>query len=177
MKKEKVNSMLFGFGIGLFLVFLAFNINASTEGSKESISDGTEDDAKTLEEEPITKNDNYYTQVDPGERIKVTAIFLNPNHGEKFPGSVAFYLRFDTHSRDLYSYEIDKIVELVDREGTVYTPLSWAELEDSWSHHRYGSIEFANVDKDGRSLLETSPELKLIVRGVEQDREFIWTLE
>ncbi len=83
-------------------------------------------------------SEDELTKVSQGN-IQVTAVFLNP----KYPDltRATFYIRLDTHSGDLYTYDLENSVVLVVGDKK-FKPVSWKEDERSWGHHRYGFMEF-----------------------------------
>lgn len=71
--------------------------------------------------------------------IQVTAIYLNPRYPELT--NPTFYFRLDTHSGDLYTYDLLNRTFL-EVGGERYRPIEWKEDENSWGHHRYGVFTF-----------------------------------
>jgi|Deesub1362A_J573_1020465.scaffolds.fasta_scaffold00151_32 hypothetical protein len=169
MKKNLIFAVVSAMATGLILMFFILYL---TNTPSEAISEA--DVTKTVNGNQ-EKTDEYYTRVSPGN-IEVTAIFLNPNYGDKFESSIAFYIRLDTHSGDLFSYDIEELTELIDNDGRRYKPIKWSESENSWGHHRSGLLEFERFDKSGRDLL-SQERLKLVIKGIERDIEFVWDVE
>ncbi len=83
-------------------------------------------------------SEDELTKISEGN-IQVTAVFLNP----KYPDlkKATFYLRLDTHSGNLYRFDLKNSTVLV-VGGKEFRPISWKEDERSWGHHRYGFMEF-----------------------------------
>ena len=93
-----------------------------------------------LKDKAVSKefSEEELTKVSQGN-IQVTVVFLNP----KYPDLTrpTFYIRLDTHSGDLYIYDMLESVTL-EVAGKKFSPVTWKEDEKSWGHHRYGFMEF-----------------------------------
>ncbi len=115
--------------------------------------------SKEFSEEDLTK-------VSKGN-IQVTAIFLNPKYPEM--AKATFYVRLDTHSGDLYRYDMmDSITLQVDRK--TFRPVSWKEDEKSWEHHRYGFMEFP---EEALRLINSKMEFRLLI-NIDGERVLEW---
>lgn len=102
-----------------------------------------------LSEEDLTK-------ISEGN-IRVTAIFLNP----KYPDfdRPAIYVRLDTHSGNLYTYDLINGTYL-EVGGKRYRPSEWKEDQNSWGHHRYGVLTFP---EDALKLIKKERSFKLVI--------------
>ncbi len=102
--------------------------------------------------------------------VQVTAMFLNP----KYPDLTrpTFYLRFDTHSGDLYVYDILNATFL-EVGSKKYKALTWKEDERSWGHHRMGIIEFP---QEALNDIKSEKRFKLVIEGVEGTRVLEWEI-
>ena len=101
--------------------------------------------------------------------VQVTAIYLNPKYPElKRP---TFYLRLDTHSGDLYVYDI-KNSTVLEVSGKKYRPVSWKEDEQSWGHHRMGVLEFP---EEALKEIKEAREFRVVMK-IEGERVLEWRL-
>ncbi len=113
-------------------------------------------------------SDEELVKVSYGKSIQITAAFLNPKYPEL--KKTSFYLRLDTHSGDLYQYDLPNLTVL-EVGGKRYSPLAWKEDGKSWAHHRMGVMEFPEEAlKDIKHL----KSFKLIISDVEGTRVLEW---
>ncbi len=115
--------------------------------------------SKEFSEEELTK-------ISQGN-IQVTAIFLNPKYPEFTKAT--FYIKLDTHSGDLYRYDIMNSVTL-QVDGKTFKPVSWREDEKSWGHHRYGFMEFS---EEALKEINSKMEFKLLI-NIDGERVLEW---
>ncbi|WP_456371064.1 hypothetical protein [Geoglobus sp.] len=101
--------------------------------------------------------------------IQVTAVFLNPKYPDLDRPSI--YLRLDTHSGDLYSYDLLNRTFL-EVGGKKYVPVEWKEDKNSWGHHRYGVLTFP---KDALERIKEERSFKLVVE-LDSTRVLEWKI-
>ncbi len=113
-------------------------------------------------------SDEDLVKVSYGESIQITAAFLNP----KYPDLklTSFYLRLDTHSGDLYQYDLLNLTVL-EVGGKRYSPLAWKEDSNSWGHHRMGVMEFP---EEAIKDIKRFRTFKLVISGIEGTRILEW---
>ncbi|WP_457590707.1 hypothetical protein [Geoglobus sp.] len=113
-------------------------------------------------------SDEDLTKISEGN-IQVTAVFLNP----KYPDfdKLAIYLRLDTHSGDLYSYDLLNGTYL-EVGGKKFRPIEWKEDQNSWGHHRYGVLTFP---EDALELVKKERDFRLIVE-IDSTRVLEWKI-
>lgn len=101
--------------------------------------------------------------------IQVTAVFFNP----KYPDldKLSIYLRLDTHSGDLYSYDLLNRTFL-EVGGKNYVPVEWKEDRNSWGHHRYGVLTFP---EDALERIKEVRSFKLVVE-LDSTRVMEWKI-
>jgi len=116
-------------------------------------------DSPEFSEEELTK-------VSVG-KIQITAVYLNPKYPELT--NATFYIRLDTHSGDLYRFDLKNSVVL-EVNGKVFKPLSWKEDKKSWQHHRYGLMEFS---KEALKEINMKMEFKLKI-NIDGERVLQW---
>jgi|Deesub1362A_J573_1020465.scaffolds.fasta_scaffold00050_5 hypothetical protein len=115
------------------------------------------------------------TKISKGRGIQIIATYLNPKYEDQFPNSFAFYIQMNTHSGDLFIYDLLELSYLQDGEGNVYKPIRWTESDRSWGHHRSGVLEFQKIDENGNLILSKKDKtFRLVIKGIEFDREFVW---
>jgi hypothetical protein len=150
--------------IGTVGVFLLFNQESTKESNKDiSTSSRSVIDSKN------SANFEEFKKVDYGERIVITAIYLNPTVESK---NATFYIALDTHWGDLFEYDILNLSK-IEVNGKVFTPVKWDESTQSWGHHRRGKLEFSSK---ALQEIENSNSFKLVITGIEKDRIFEWKL-
>lgn len=116
-----------------------------------------------------TTDPENFKKIDSGKGIAVTTVYLNPTVKSE---NAMFYIALDTHSGDLFSYEIPAISKLK-VNGKVFTPVKWEESPSSWGHHRRGNLEFSS---EALQEIENSDSFKLIINGIKYDRVFEWEI-
>lgn len=111
-----------------------------------------------------------HVRVSYGESIQITAAFLNPKYPEL--KKTSFYLRLDTHSGDLYQYDLLNltVLEVGDKR---YSPLTWKEEGSSWGHHRMGVMEFP---EEAIKYIKRFRTFKLVISGIEGTRVLEWRI-
>ncbi len=115
--------------------------------------------SKEFSEEELTK-------ISQGN-VQVTVVFLNPKNPDLTKPT--FYIRLDTHSGDLYTYDMQKSVTL-EVAGKKFSPVTWKEDEKSWGHHRYGFMEFPE-----EALEEINREMNFrLIINIDGDRVLEW---
>ncbi len=114
-------------------------------------------------------NDEDLIKISYGD-VQITAIYLNPKYPEL--DKPTFYIRFDTHSGDLYIYDIQNMtsLEVGDRK---YHPIDWKEDENSWRHHIMGKLIFPH---EALKVIKTEKKFKLLIDGVEGTRILEWEI-
>jgi hypothetical protein len=113
-------------------------------------------------------SDEDLVKVSYGESIQITAAFLNPKYPEL--KLTSFYLRLDTHSGDLYQYDLLNLTVL-EVGGKRFSPLTWKEEGGSWGHHRMGVMEFPEEAMKDIKRLRT---FRLVISGIEGTRILEW---
>ena len=120
----------------------------------------------------ITKGDELsdedLVKVSYGESIQITAAFLNPKYLEL--KLTSFYLRLDTHSGDLYQYDLLNLTVL-EVGGKRYSPVAWKEEDRSWGHHRMGIMEFP---EEAIKDIKHFKTFRLVISGIEGTRVLEW---
>jgi hypothetical protein len=154
MKRNEIIILVVALLVGALIGF--FLLNQGFTGNR----DNTKSDSLDLEE---------FKKVDYGERIVVTAIYLNPKVKSK---NATFYIALDTHWGDLFEYDILNLSKL-EVNGKVFTPVKWSESSQSWGHHRRGELEFTS---EALQEIKSSGSFKLVIAGIEKDRVFEWKL-
>ncbi len=101
--------------------------------------------------------------------VQVTAMYLNPKYPELTKPT--FYFRLDTHSGDLYIYDIANGTTL-EVNGKNFAPVSWKEDEKSWGHHRIGILEFP---EEALEEIKRSGKFRLVVK-LESERVLEWEI-
>ncbi|WP_048091953.1 hypothetical protein [Geoglobus acetivorans] len=136
--------------LGVAVVLLSFKNTSGTSGFGEGLS-----------EEDLTK-------ISPGN-IQVTAVFLNPMYPDM--SRPAIYVRLDTHSGDLYTYDmLNKTFLEVD--GEKYRPIEWKEDDSSWGHHRYGVFTFP---EGALELIKKEKKFRLVIE-LDSTRVLEWRI-
>jgi len=113
-------------------------------------------------------SDEDLVKISYGESIQITAAFLNPKYPEL--KQTSFYLRFDTHSGDLYQYDLLNLTVL-EVGGKKYSPLTWKEEGGSWGHHRMGVMEFP---EEAMKDIKRFRTFRLVISGIEETRILEW---
>jgi len=139
---------------GIILIIIGFTIVYTIYNSSEN---------------PKKLNDEDLIKISYGD-VQITAIYLNPKYPEL--DKPTFYIKFDTHSGDLYIYDIQNItsLEVGDRK---YRPIDWKEDENSWKHHRMGKLTFP---QEVLEVIKTEKKFKLLIDGIEGTRILEWEI-
>ena len=106
------------------------------------------------------------TQAVAGGGVTMKVTYLNPKGGD----GARFQVALDTHSVNLDSYDLKKIVVLRDDAGNIYPPTS---VENNGSgHHRQATVSFAKVANKNKRI-------ELVVKDVAgvKERVFRWDIE
>lgn len=91
---------------------------------------------------------------------------------------IVFRISIDTHSVDLSSYDVRRMIDLRDDRGNLYSATFWLP-ESNDSHHRSGILSFAKRDSAGNPVVPTETRfVELVIRDLAgvSERVLRWEL-
>jgi hypothetical protein len=111
-------------------------------------------------------------QVNVGGNVTVRVIWPGPEAG------LTFSVVMDTHSVDLDSYDLSRMVVLHTNDGRESAVLKWDAPKGG--HHRRGTLTFSEVALDGKPLIGADTKfIELVIYDLSgvAARSFTWQLK
>ncbi|MFQ6617717.1 MAG: hypothetical protein ACE5QV_03415 [Fidelibacterota bacterium] len=117
------------------------------------------------------------------EKEKIDSKIKEYEEQYRYPGSLAFLVKINTHTMDTGEFIIENLCILRDDSGNEYKPTGWLELPSPMpamaSHHRAGILFFPSSNPDGTPVISTETKyIEVIMKnvGLVEERNFRWKL-